>query len=459
MPPLIQGFTSENVLRLLSPLKESQNGIVIYRHVAHAMQEMERAQNKICFGYATVLYNIIKAMRNQLPKQSLLNLELKLIQQRLAPPITITELASIQEYLKKSISLMCELVNPDEKAWLEVLSPLIDSLAPEKTASNIKSEINLAINKGSDVNFAKLDQDAVKIEDLDSRADIKISPDKMEKHQQQDSFPGKQNQLMTSIFDAMQHQARFGLLLEEMLQQLSTAENKNDVESVRRHAINELQKMLSEQTALVQTLNQTQNFANLLRQSSQRLSEELDQVRVLSLTDELTELPNRRAFMSRLDEEIQRAKRYDSHFSLALLDLDDFKIINDTYGHAAGDEMLRRFSSDVLSIFRVSDLVARYGGEEFAIIFPNTSLNESLQALEKAQTLTFTLNFKFDGDNLRAPTFSAGLVTCKHDETAEALINRVDSLLYQAKENGRRRIEVEAELDEYGLPVLSESES
>ncbi len=458
MPPLIQGFTSENVLRLLSPLKESQNGIVIYRHVAHAMQEMERAQNKICFGYATVLHNIIKAMRNQLPKQSLLNLELKLIQQRLAPPITITELASIQEYLKKSISLMCELVTPDEKAWLEVLSPLVDSLAPEKTASNIKSEINLALNKGSDVNFAQLDQDAVKIEDLDSRADIKISPDKMEKHQQ-DSFPGKQNELMTSIFDAMQHQARFGLLLEEMLQQLNKAESRNDVEAVRGHAINELQKMLSEQTALVQTLNQTQNFANLLRQSSQRLSEELDQVRVLSLTDELTELPNRRAFMTRLDEEIQRAKRYDSHFSLALLDLDDFKMINDTYGHAAGDEMLRRYSSDVLSIFRVSDLVARYGGEEFAIIFPNTSLNESLQALEKAQTLTFTLNFKFGGDDLRAPTFSAGLVACKHNEDAEALISRVDSLLYQAKENGRRRIEVEAELDKYGLPVLSESES
>ena len=455
LPPLIQGFSAENVLRLLGTLKETQNGTVIYRHVSHAIHEMERAQNKICFGYATVLYNIIKALRNQLPKESLLNLELKLIQQRLAPPITITELAAIQGYLIKTITIMSKLARPDEREWLEILKPLVETLTPDETINEIKAEINRAITDESESNVAKLDPRDIQLEELDSRADIKLPPvTKGEKAPVTEEFSEQQNNLMASIFDAMQHQARFGLLLEDMLSRLQKAENKQDVDAVRGHAINELQHMLSEQSALDRTLNETQTFANMIKQSSQKLSKELKQVRILSLTDELTELPNRRAFLNRLHEEIQRAKRYGSSFSIAYMDLDEFKKINDTYGHAAGDEMLKRYAAEVLSIFRVSDLVARYGGEEFAVIFPNTSVAEALRALEKAQALAFTVSVPFDGDEIRAPSFSAGLAAYQQNEKAESLINRVDNLLYRAKEGGRRRIEIEDEVDQFGLPVL-----
>jgi len=201
--------------------------------------------------------------------------------------------------------------------------------------------------------------------------------------------------------------------------------------------------MLTEQSQLVRTLNETHDFANIVRQSGQRLSQELKHVRVLSLTDELTELPNRRAFIQRLEEELQRARRYKSSFCVAMMDLDHFKRINDTYGHAAGDEILRKYANNILSILRRSDMVARYGGEEFAIIFPNASLEEAEQALDKVRARAVKTQIDFNNDIIHAPGFSAGLVLCDSTEDADALIKRADQMLYAAKEKGRNRIEAE----------------
>ena len=468
LPPLIQGFGAENVIRLLGALKDTPKGTVIFRHVSHSIREMERAQNKICLGYATLLLNIIKALRNQLPSDSLLNLELQMIQTRLTPPITITELAAIQVYLNKTVDLMNKLASPDEHEWMDILKPLIDVFAPDESLHYIGEDLLAKESNKTDFNksaresgtgLRKFDERELHVEDLDSRADIKL-PSTMtgEEDSPQEEFSEQQSNLMSSIFDAMQHQARFGLLLEDMLQKLQKAENKQDVVEVRGHAINELQQMLSEQGTLVRTLNETQNFANLIQESGQQLSKELNQVRILSMTDELTELPNRRAFLNRLNEEFQRAKRYKSNFSIALIDLDEFKKINDTYGHIAGDEMLCRYAHDILKIFRASDLVARYGGEEFAVIFPNTSVKEALRALEKAQALAFTVTVTHDDEKIRAPSFSAGLVSYRPNETQDDLISRADKLLYSAKNSGRRRIEVEEETDKNGFPVLKEKE-
>jgi len=469
LPPLIQGFGAENVIRLLGSLKDTPKGTVIFRHVSHAIREMERAQNKICLGYASLLLNIIKTIRGQLPADSLLNLELQMIQTRLAPPITITELAAIQVYLNKTVDLLNKLASPNETQWLDILSPLMSVFNTDDSLQHIGDELLSRHDDRPDTrprpsrgeaDFTRFDDREIHVEDLDSRADIKMPPTMPGAEESpQEEFSEQQHNLMSSIFDAMQHQARFGLLLEDMLQRLQKAENKQDVVEVRGHAINELQNMLSEQSTLVSTLNATQNFASLIQESGQQLSKELSQVRILSLTDELTELPNRRAFLNRLNEEFQRAKRYKSNFSVALIDLDEFKKINDSYGHVAGDEMLCRYANDILSTFRASDLVARYGGEEFAVIFPNTSVKEALRALEKAQALAFTVTITHDNDQIRAPSFSAGLVAYRDNEKQDDLINRADKLLYSAKNAGRRRIEYEEETGKSRFSFLREKES
>ena len=462
LPLLIQGYGAENVLRLLEPLRQTQSGNLLYKHVAHAVGEMERNQQKIALGYAAVLHNFINAIRKQLPSNSLLYQELKLVQERLQPPITITELAALQTYLKNALQLISEVTGGDEHFWLEALQPLTEITIEQPPApaqqqedrENSDSEIKSAISSNANINITDLSLADMPKPEIISEQKVEIGS----KPQQQD-FEQQQNKLLNNIIDAMQHQARFGLLLEEMLQRLTKAESKSDVDNVRGHAIKEVQSMLSEQGQLVRTLNETHDFANMVRQSGERLSQELKHVRVLSLTDELTELPNRRAFTHRIDEELQRARRYKSSFCVAMLDLDHFKRVNDTYGHIAGDEILRKYANNILSVLRRSDMVARYGGEEFAIIFPNTSIEEAQQALEKVRTRAVKTAVEHNGDIIRAPSFSAGLVLCDSSESSEALISRADEMLYAAKEKGRNRIESGSITDEQSVAIQSEVES
>jgi diguanylate cyclase (GGDEF)-like protein len=167
-------------------------------------------------------------------------------------------------------------------------------------------------------------------------------------------------------------------------------------------------------------------------------------VRLLSLTDELTGLPNRRAFLRRIEDEVARVQRYGFPLSLALIDLDHFKQVNDKYGHAGGDEVLQMYSKNVLSIFRHHDLVARYGGEEFAVLLPNTDAEGALRALTKVKNRAGETRWQANGDTIPVPTFSSGVSLYKPGETASAFIERADKALYRAKRLGRNRVEMDA---------------
>jgi diguanylate cyclase (GGDEF)-like protein len=155
----------------------------------------------------------------------------------------------------------------------------------------------------------------------------------------------------------------------------------------------------------------------------------------------LTQLPNRRAFLRRIKDEMGRAQRDKTLLTIAMIDLDDFKVINDKYGHAIGDEMLRVYAREVLSIFRRYDMVARYGGEEFAVILPNTDKQGSQYAFKKIRDKvgeTFIIN---NNEAIPIPTFSAGLAIYEPGESVESLLERADNAMYTAKQSGRDRIE------------------
>ncbi len=174
---------------------------------------------------------------------------------------------------------------------------------------------------------------------------------------------------------------------------------------------------------------------------------ELERVRYLSLTDDYTGLPNRRAFLEKLNEEVGRAQRYDVQFALTLIDLDNFKAVNDLYGHAAGDKVLCCYATNVLSEIRYHDVVARYGGEEFAVMFPNTDKEGALKALKNVRKRAAMTSCEVKaGKLIPAPTFSAGLTVYMPGEPAEMLITRADKALYRAKALGRDRVEVELPL-------------
>jgi diguanylate cyclase (GGDEF)-like protein len=163
-------------------------------------------------------------------------------------------------------------------------------------------------------------------------------------------------------------------------------------------------------------------MALLLRQ----LEKQAAQVRELSRTDELTGLPNRRAWNDELPRAIERARRSAVPLSVAMVDLDYFKRFNDAYGHPAGDRLLASAAAAWQEELRAGDHLARYGGEEFIVLLPDADAEEATEVLARLQLATPL-----------GQTFSSGLATLDGGETSDELLHRADQALYQAKHAGR----------------------
>ena len=176
--------------------------------------------------------------------------------------------------------------------------------------------------------------------------------------------------------------------------------------------------------------------------TERKLAEET--VRNLSRLDGLTNIPNRRTFDEFLHDEWSRCTRLGMPLSLAIIDIDHFKLLNDTYGHQAGDDCLRKVSQ-ILQRYakRPSDICARYGGEEFALVYGNTPLELSKVLLNRLQHEIRMLNIPNENAPTHATlTTSIGLAEMYPEKisTEDALIKKADELLYAAKENGRNTL-------------------
>jgi len=162
----------------------------------------------------------------------------------------------------------------------------------------------------------------------------------------------------------------------------------------------------------------------------------------LSITDDLTGVYNVRYLRSRLHYEVLRARRYEHALSLLMLDVDHFKVINDTHGHHVGDVVLQQFAEMVREATRDVDLVARYGGDEFVVILPNTDLKGAVVCAEKLRRRVETTPFSVEGRLLRV-TASIGAAELTHDMNhAEELLQRADLAMFRAKRRGRNCVHV-----------------
>ena len=159
----------------------------------------------------------------------------------------------------------------------------------------------------------------------------------------------------------------------------------------------------------------------------------------LADVDELTGLYNRRYFIKSVNTELQRSRRYDLNLSLMMIDLDDFKKVNDNFGHPAGDSVLKDFAQIITTIIRAEDIAARYGGEEFVILIPQTnSLSGKILHRRLAEAVA-----AHEFTHKEELTFSAGLAEFpRHANTVEELIKKSDKALYSAKAAGKNRLTI-----------------
>jgi len=160
----------------------------------------------------------------------------------------------------------------------------------------------------------------------------------------------------------------------------------------------------------------------------------------VAMRDSLTGLSNRAAVQQQFQREALLAQRMKRSLALALIDLDHFKSINDTHGHAAGDDVLRRIASVICETLRRSDIVGRWGGEELIVMMPDTDIKAATRALERSLEATRAQTFTGKDNALFRVTFSAGVIIVGADEKLDIAVSRADKLLYAAKEAGRDRV-------------------
>jgi diguanylate cyclase (GGDEF)-like protein len=159
----------------------------------------------------------------------------------------------------------------------------------------------------------------------------------------------------------------------------------------------------------------------------------------LIMIDELTGLYNRRFLFDYLDKEYNRSSRKNLNFSIAFIDLDDFKKINDTYGHNIGDRILKEFSEILKDVIRLEDIPARFGGEEFVLAMPDTDLNNA-KLVTKRLIAKIRKNVFSNNINL---TFSAGIACYpEHGDKVEEIIEKADQALYYSKRDGKNKISI-----------------
>lgn len=161
----------------------------------------------------------------------------------------------------------------------------------------------------------------------------------------------------------------------------------------------------------------------------------------LAATDDLSNLWNRRYFFNVGDRECKRAVRYKAKLSLLMIDIDHFKEVNDTYGHAAGDIVLKEISEIFIHGLRDVDIAARIGGEEFAVLMPNTDVAGAMIVAERLRTNIEMLNFEHEGHKIKT-TISLGVTECCGKSTIDEMLKRADKALYDAKNAGRNCVKV-----------------
>jgi diguanylate cyclase (GGDEF)-like protein len=157
-------------------------------------------------------------------------------------------------------------------------------------------------------------------------------------------------------------------------------------------------------------------------------------------TDFLTGVANRRYFMELAEAELNRALRYPEPFSLLMLDIDHFKLVNDSHGHKTGDRVLQRFAAILRETLREVDIVGRMGGEEFAAILPNTGMAEAWDAAERLRLAVAATEMQSDAGSSLQITISVGVATLFNENSIDTLMKRADDALYLAKNNGRNQV-------------------
>jgi diguanylate cyclase len=259
-----------------------------------------------------------------------------------------------------------------------------------------------------------------------------------ERERARDSLKGLINRMLSELDELGSQTGNFHDSVGRYADVIEKADSLESLAGVVREMVEESRSV---QSLVQQTQARLKDEHDKASELTQRVGELEDEMRRLSeevSTDQLTQIANRRGLLQAFDAERSRLERGGGSLSVGLLDIDNFKRLNDELGHSAGDEALKSLAALVSSTLRPTDRVARYGGEEFVVLLPDTPVDEGQQILTRLQrSLTGGL-FMHESKQVFV-TFSAGVTAYRESEAIEQALERSDQALYEAKRTGKNR--------------------
>ncbi|MDI4633775.1 GGDEF domain-containing protein [Pelomonas sp. V22] len=259
-----------------------------------------------------------------------------------------------------------------------------------------------------------------------------------ERSKARDSLKTLIHKMLAELGELGQHTDRFQDSVGRYAEVIEKADSLESLTGVVREMVEESRTV---QALVKQTqgrLSDEHSRATELSKKVDALEDELRRLSAEVQTDQLTKIANRRGLIATFTTEQAKFEREGTQLSLALLDIDNFKKLNDTLGHAAGDQALVSLAARCTELLRPGDLVARYGGEEFVLLLPRTPIDEAVQVLTRLQRSLSASLFMHEGQQVFV-TFSAGVTLYRQGETLESALDRADEALYQAKHTGKNR--------------------
>ena len=455
---------SQSLLGLLDELKSTSSGSVLYSQLERILSENEQDFDEREQLYRYWLRLFLGGYIRHLKPGSSMHIHARLIYKQLQLPLTTTTLKGLRKHMNMFSMHLGRMDVLDESVLKNTLEPVLSYYGndeePNDTHSNayVSTVETAALKTEPDSGKPGFKDDADSIRSQKKAIEGMIGdllPDdgrdteerltstyRQYLSSQYRDTEKVQSMLSKHINETIEQTQQFGEMLCAVRHGLDEAESINEIDVLRQCLIDDIESLSESHDRMAEKLLETKDYLKMIEVDSRKLSDELARVRLLSMTDELTELPNRRAFLRRLEDEMSRTKRYGADLALVIIDLDSFKTINDKYGHSVGDAVLCCYAEEILTTFRHHDMVARYGGEEFAVVLPNTDVKGAMAALHKVRRQAAEQVCEANDVRVPAPTFSAGLALFVPGESANSFIQRADDALYTAKRLGRNRIEI-----------------